>query len=283
MSEENAVAAAESAEVTDAQVDQFFESGGQEPEAQEGKQEGQQKDQQEPEKKPEEPQKEERMVNYGALHEERQRRKELQGKVEAMESRFSQLVQSLQQQQQTQLPPPEEDPVRNFDTRIGGVEQMLRQQHEALQQQQQEAAVISAYQAHAQQFAQETQDFGDAYKFIADSRVNELEALGYSRPEAIEAARRDEFFIVSRALQNGLNPAEAIYRAAQVRGYKKAEPQQQQQPDKMQTLEKGVRASKVSGGAPAAGGLPTLEELAAMSDEDFEKNWGKVIGTNGRF
>lgn len=270
MSEETTATAAETAEMTDDQVGQFFESGGEEPESQIS--EPQEKKQEE-----EPQQKEERKVNYGALHEERQRRKELQSKVEAMEGRFNQILQNLQPKEQ--IPAIEEDPVRNFDTRIGSVEQMLRQQLENNQRQHQEAAVINSYRQSAAVFAQENPDFNDAYSHFINSRRQELQAMGYAPNEAQNILQQEEFAAAIRAMQNETNPAAMIYEAAKVRGYKKAEPQNS---DKMKTIEKGVQASRVSGGSPIAGNV-TLESLAEMSDEEFSKNWDKLIGNSNRY
>jgi hypothetical protein len=98
---------------------------------------------------------------------------------------------------------------------------------------------------------------------------------------------QDETAIVARAFQDGVNPAERIYAIAKSRGYKAAEEESplasnenKQIMDKLDQLDKGIKNSRslgnISGSAPTSQSL-TLEKLAMMDDDDFDRNWNKVM------
>ena len=291
MAEENAVVTTETVnevqDIADDQLDAFFENGGELPEPQ--KVEPEAVEEKEEEKEPEK----EKFVPYGALHEERQRRKELQAALEQLRQeqlQSSQMMQQVLQQMQAKNEPPaptlDDDPVAYFERKRQEQEAQLKQMNETLQQRQereqqeyQQQQFVSAYRQAANEFAQKAPDFNDAYKFALDHRASELRAAGYPQEMIPQILRNNEAEIVSIAFQQGINPAEKIYEIAKIRGWKSpaAEPEQ-----KMQTLEKGVKASKPTSGAPQ-GGEVTLEALAeAASDmdaEEFNALWAKFAKT----
>lgn len=289
MAEENAVVTTEMVnevvDIADNQLDAFFENGGELPEAKQETPEPA-KEVQEEEKEPEK----EKFVPYGALHEERQRRKELQQEIERIRQEqlqsaqvMQQVLQQMRQQQEPPAPTVDDDPVAYFQAKQREQEEQLRMVAENLQQRQereqqeyQQQQFVSAYRQAASEFSQKTPDFNDAYKFAIDHRANELRAAGYPAEMIPQILRSNEAEIVSLAFQQGINPAEKIYEIARIRGWKgapQAEPEQ-----KMQTLEKGVKASKPTGGAPQ-GGEVTLEALAEASSEmdakEFNDLWAK--------
>lgn len=272
MAEEDTGSTPENVEVTDAQVDKFFESGGEEPVAEEKEAE---KEAPKIEEKKEEPK--EKMVPHQALHEERERRKELQQKMGSMEARFQELVEKLNPKEK--IPTIEEDPVTNIDTRIREVERVLTTQNEVQQRQSHENAIVNAYKGAAQEFAKNTPDFGAAYNHYISNRTAELEAMGLNPQEADQQVKQEEFHVAFRCLQTGENPAERLYEAARIRGYAKKEepPQGAQTSDKrIETITKGQQAAKISSGSSASGKM-TLEALSEMDDDEFIKNWDKIV------
>ena len=97
-----------------------------------------------------------------------------------------------------------------------------------------------------------------------------------------------EIAIVSKAFQDGVNPAERLYAFAETRGYKKADPTPVVDPavaaqekaaaamgeaaKKLGTIARGQAAGKsLSGAGGASVDTMTIESLLAMDDEEFGK------------
>ena len=263
-------------EVTDEQVAEYFESGGDTP------------SEKTPAKEPiaeviedakDEPT-ETKHVPLAALHEERAKRKELSAKMQAMEQRFQAMLESMKPAP-PEAPKLDENPVANLDTRLAEIEAYKKsleaqgQAHNAQQAQQaQWNALMTNYQTAAQAFAEKTTDFPDAYKYWTGARRAELEAGGYTTPEATHIMNQEEAAVVFRALQNEINPAEQMYKLAKVRGYKPSASGD----DKIAQIDKGQKAKSLSGGGGKAPEGNTLEALAAMDDDEFEKNWDRIVG-----
>jgi hypothetical protein len=291
LQEETTVQATENAELTDEQVTEFFENGGELPQEEKPQEEAKAEEQPQAEPEAEKEPEKEKFVPYGALHEERQKRKEMQQELERVRQEsmqtsqvMQQVLRQLQQQNQPQIPSPDDDPVAFFQHKTQTLEQQVKQltdyiqgNQQQTQEQQQVVQLDTAYRNTAAEFAQETPDFGDAYQHLITSRMAEYEAMGYSKQEAASYVQNEERNIAAKAFRDGENPAKRIYQLAQVRGYKKATPAPAAPTpeQKMQTLGKGVQASQVTGGAAQGGGI-TLEALAAAADdspEEFNKLW----------
>jgi predicted NUDIX family phosphoesterase len=281
-------------DISDEEADKLFENGGildepkAEPEEESTEDEKELEAELEPEETEEEPKKEEKKVNLGALHEERAKRKELEGTVKQqaekqakMEERFQQLVSSLTTpKQENQLPSVEDDPVTNLDARLKESENFQKQYQQNQQNQAFTQQVETAYRIKANEYTADNPDFKDAYKYVLDNRLEELQVNGLSKQEAIALAQQEEFGIALKALQDGANPAERIYKIAQLRGYKKAEAKSEQKKD-LSVIEKGQKNSKVSGSATPEGEL-SLEALAEMDDAEFEAAWKKLEKSNSK-
>jgi len=271
--------------LSDEQMDQYFETEG---ESIEGNPEVEAKEEEviEPtEEKSEDKstvgkpnESDQRTVPLAALHQERQKRQEQDRKLQLLAERLGKI------QEASAPKDPEidvnENPVEFFQQENAKLKAQVEEINQANEQtfahQQQQAQVNqfkSAYANAAQEFSQQTPDFGDAYRHLVDGRMNELQSVGYSPQEAAMIAQNDEAAFVAKAFQDGINPAERVYQFAVARGYTKAEPK----PD-LETVEKGVKQSK---SVSSMKGSPTqnltLESLADMSDEDFAKNFDKLM------
>ena len=244
--------------------------------------------------KPVEPEKE-KFVPHAALHEERQRRKELQRETESLRQnqavlhdRFQQLWQVVQPQPQFRDPDKDPDPVEALKHN----QQLLAQQaHDAAvwrQQQEQRARQADGErrltgwaQAQAQEYAQENPDFPEAYNHIRMVRANELMALGLSGEELLHRLRGEELSVFYEAHQKGKNPAEIAFNMAKAAGWqpkkKEATPEQ-----KIENLQKGTQASKSLGTGGAPSGNPTAEQIAAMSDDEFAELKAKLASKGKR-
>jgi hypothetical protein len=138
-------------------------------------------------------------------------------------------------------------------------------------------------------YAAERPDFMDAYVHARQARVAELTSLGYGPEEALAITFDNEREIINNAFAAGRNPAQVIYDFAIRRGYRPAgeaqlsaapsqiplaKPAGRARPmseaEKIALAARGQSASKsLSAAGGAATGTLTLEALAGMSDEEF--------------
>ena len=247
-----------------------------------------------PEKPQEAPQRQESVVPHVALHEERQRRKELQAKVETMEKRWEQIVAKLSETKQPPPPDPQVDFVGHVQHNFQNIQQNQGdlakrvENFEAWQNHQaQEARFLQAYSMAAQQFASNAPDFGSAYNHWLKSELEELADAGYTSDQAMQIRSGKERAIVLKAFEDGVNPAERLYAVAKRRGYtagsaKPAEPKQETKPavdpaEKLRTIEQGQRATPQMSGGGMKPKL-TLASIATMSDAEFAAlDWDKTM------
>lgn len=262
--------------VSDEQVNEYFESEGEHLEPVEDTPE---QEQQAPAEESQE-EKKDRFVPHEALHAERMKRKELQSrleqqaqKVSQMEQNWQRLAESYQRQQQPQPPSFDEDPLEALRHDTEQVKQYINQQHQTEQQRQQayemqnrQQQFINSYQESAQEFAKTTPEFKDAYSFLSESRIKEYVEAGYSHAQANQLLIEDEMAIAAKAFQDGVNPAERMYKLAKVRGYQ-GKPQAQN----LNAINKGMKMSKSLNGAGgnSANGI-SLDTIAHMSQKELD-------------
>ena len=227
------------------------------------------------------------MVPHQALHEEREKRKELQRQIQRdtqeRQQRDAILQQRLDALYQAQNPGPQyRDPETDADpiAALAHNQRLSVQQMQALaaeranqaaqsQQEQRQVQMVNWAMAEAAKFQAENPDFSGAYQHMAQRRKAELEAMGMAPVQVAETIKRDELWVIQSAAQTGQNPAEIIYRMAKNTGYKaetKADGTQ-----KMENLQKGLQASKTLGAGGSTAGKPTPEQIANMSDDEFSE------------
>ena len=222
-----------------------------------------------------------------AVKEERQRRKDLEAKLRqreveqaqqnaVLQDRLNQLWAAQNPQQGPQLRDPKSDPdpidaLRHNQeiTQRAMQELHYRQQTEEAQKRQAEQFTRMAGWARGQveDFRKENADYDHAYTHMRNLRAKEFEAMGMQQQQILQSLEQDEIWIIQSAAQQGKNPAELIYNMAKNTGYNKAAPQVEGE-KKIEALQNGVKASgDLKGSAP---GKPTAEQIANMSDEEFE-------------
>lgn len=242
------------------------------------------------------------LVSHAALHAERERRKEIetQLRLERQErqrneaivaDRLKQLYEAHQQGQQPQAPDEATDPLGAALHGQKLTQQQLRQLQERVAQedwQRQQAAnqqqFVTWAASQAEEFRKETPDFDDAYKHVREFRLGELEAMGLNRQQIAQTLYNDEMWIFQHAAQAGKNPAQLVYAMAQRTGYKPgAKEEADKNKEKIETLQKGLEASKTLGNGGAQAGWPTPEQIANMPEDQFDalkaklKKQGKVL------
>jgi hypothetical protein len=245
-------------------------------------------------------------VRREALRQERERRKSLQKELqEAREQRarlderlriFAEANKAAQPKAETAqaepeaVPDPEQDIfayARHLEKQVNELRTGFKETQEQTRAREDGERILNSYKADAQQFAAREPAFTDAYQHLYASRARELQFAGMTDPKQILATiAQDEIAIARQAIEMGVSPAERIYQIAQARGFTpKAfepapDPAANAKPVGDTAAQKAERAAagqrgpgrslSAAGGAPA-GGLPTVEQLAKMSEEDFNK------------
>lgn len=238
-----------------------------------------------PEAAPREVEKVEKVVPLAALHEERNKRKQIQQQFGTLEQRLAHLTSLVQQQQTPQVPIPDKntDPIgftvatqEQALQRLNGLEQQLAYQNQQQFQRQQQEQFVNTVRALDNEFTARQPDSPEAIKFLRESRVREYVAAGMDTLTAQQRVVQDEFALCAQAIQDGENPAERAYEIAKARGY--LPPQK-----KLQIQEQGQKAALPTGSAGKGGGKLTLDQLAKMSSDEFAEatkgnNWRKLMG-----
>jgi len=184
-----------------------------------------------------------------------------------------------------EIPDINSDPIGHFQAKQAELERKLqeaeswRKQTQQVTQQQEVLQKIGTEVSRLEQeFAKSTPDYHQAQQHLFASWAQEAQALGASPEEAI---RFWSMQIVQRAGQQNKNPAQVAYELAKQRGYTGAAPKPQaatqtQQGPNLDTIQRGLAASKSTSAAPgkAAPGTPTIEALLQMDDDDFAKTYG---------
>lgn len=116
-------------------------------------------------------------------------------------------------------------------------------------------------------FEKENPDYRDALNYYVKTRKESLEDAGFDEEEAVESFQQELQSVISRSMQAGKNPAEAVYKMASKIGFKSTK-----QENKIESLKKAETASKsLSDNSGKAKTELSAESLAEMSDEDFMK------------
>lgn len=242
-----------------------------------------------------------RFVPHQALHAEREEHKKTKSELEqirqrqaVLEDRWNTLLkvqQPTQAEQPAPPPNPEEDifafakwqgdQLKALQAKVEGREQ---EDARARQEADNDRAVWNDWSQSAQSFAQETPDFGDAVKFLSETRDKQLNAMALidkrfatadGRVQQINAELKA---IVLAAKQNEISPAEAVYNIAKNYGFQApvqapaADPAKLTLPDSLAKIDAAQNASRTLAATPGrdAGDPVSAEAIANMSQKEFE-------------
>lgn len=220
-------------------------------------------------------------VPHQAMHAERVKRQEVEKRLADLEAKL---------EESSQEPPPAyvdplEDPdgFRKFtEYQQQQFQSRIEQQQQAIQRQQQEQAIYADVSKSETEFQAKTPDYPQAVQHLHDTRVRELQSMGYAPQDVQRQIQQDVRGIYAAAKQIGMNPAELAYQRAMSLGYSKAAPKQDEA-QKVEALAKAQDATSgvTSTGAPQEGRL-TIEQLAKMSEDEIAKipedQFKKVMG-----
>lgn len=158
--------------------------------------------------------------------------------------------------------------------------QQWRQQQELASQQR---ATVQQYADWARgqeiEFSKAQPEYREAYRFAAESRDRELQALGYTDP-AVRAniVRMNTAEVIQNAASQGRNPAELVWEYARARGFM---PKGARTADGQAKIAAGLQAAggKLNRGGETGEGEVSAKDLAGISDpEEFERAWKRVFG-----
>jgi hypothetical protein len=225
-------------------------------------------------------------VPLGAIQEARNENKTLKKELDELKSKWTGGEQKLNtllarlQPEKQEAPAYDKDPLAHLKAKNDALEAEMKAVKEAEQRRGKESETnnqLAEFQrnvvAAERAFAKTAPDYAEAVAKVQEIWRAELETAGV--PENfIEStlARRGAQFSHA-ALQKEQNPAEAVYKLAQRYGYKKAEAEKKDEPnkdkEKLATIAKGQEAEKSLGSGKANADM-SLEALATMSDEEIE-------------
>ncbi len=250
------------------------------------------------------------MVPHAALHEERTKRQESERQLAeerkrsaTLEERTNIILQRFAAPQQqaapTQTPTLPEIPA--FETDPAG--HILAKQHQneailgelvqavvGLNRQTEQANGVQQLTQRAaameRQYAATNPDYDKASAYLYDARRKDLVAVGFTDPAEIEQMMAHEATgLVTRAAQQGRNPAELVYALAKIRGYAPAPPATEDPAtatpatntstsngavDQLRTIAAGQQQARTVGNLPGSGPVPvTAARLADMTAEEF--------------
>ncbi len=191
-------------------------------------------------------------VPPGRLREEAEKRRAAEERANRITDRFEMLNTQIAERQRleeerlrAQREPTIEDDLQGYvQSKAERLEEALKRQDkefkefkEETKREREEASVISEIRQRAnsdsQAFGQRNPDFAQAYHWLRNQQVAEIQALtGVSAEEAVAHIDSQELQYTAHRIQKGLNAAEGFYAQARARGWQT--PQQQAQPQQAQ-------------------------------------------------
>ena len=194
-------------------------------------------------------------VPLSALHEERNRRKDLDKRLRDSETALAELrgkfsiIDKLNAKGDGENdalagpPTAEEDifgKVKHTDETVAQIQKRLDDAEAANKAKEEQTTFVTNYRADADAFQAKNPDYRPAYNFLLSARASELLAIGFDDPKALaeggatqeevhaaakalhDALVADEMAIADLAFKKKKSPAEIIYGLAKQRGYKAA-------------------------------------------------------------
>lgn len=212
-------------------------------------------------------------VPHEAMHAERVKRQDLEKQVQELAA-----WKASQEAAKAEQPPQYVDPLEDPEGFRRYNEYHLNKTDAALKQREAQTAAETAFRAkqarvvgYEKTFIEKTADYPQASKFLMDARVAELRAQGYGDDDIKATISRDTHALIDAAEAIGMNPAHLAYLRAQERGYQKSAPAQGDA-DKLTAIAAAQKATQGLGdGAGAQAGKLTATQIAAMSEDEFNK------------
>lgn len=224
-----------------------------------------------------------RMVPHGALHEERERRKQAEKRAERIEELFQRYQaergQPKADDKGPELPAFDQDPANHLRLKQETAEQRLARLEAERHAEQQMSALRQQVTAHEAAFSAANPDYTEAVAYLRQLKVAQYEASGMTEAEAMQAAQGEALQFVHATMQRGLNPAQQAYALAKRWGYSPKSAEKPKSEEKLETIRKGQEAAKGGGGGASPEAPASLKSLADMdpTDPNFDKEWDRLM------
>ncbi len=220
------------------------------------------------------------MVPQGALHQERERRKETERQFQELQRQFAEIQAKLNPPPEIVVPDPVLQPEAFKQFQIDQIKQRAAEKAEIdrrAQEQAQEAQIMARVNQDVMQFKAATPDYDQAFQHAVKVRREELAFYGNSPEQIDQQIEVDVRAIVGQAYSQGKNPGELFYGYAKMRGYPPAQaardPVPAQAAAQVNALAEAQRQtqSMATAGGPSNDGGITIETLAKMSEAQLAK------------
>jgi hypothetical protein len=195
-----------------------------------------------------------------------------------------QAEQAQRQQQQQQPPDYDEDPAEylrwqneQLGRQLHDIRSWAQQRQQQEWQAQQEAQLAQQVQSDESRFRREAPDYDDAVNFLKQNRDRELKTWGIrDRAQRENTIQQEIMFLVQSALNQGVSPAQAAYDTAQRHGYGR-HTDDYRRAERFDRELRDTRRQK----RPAKAGRRdvSLEQLADLDGESFDRAWAKMFGS----
>lgn len=230
-------------------------------------------------KEPEAAKEPEKMVPLAALHEARSINKELKQEIAGNNDKLTKLESTFQDfvSKSSQDDVYDEDPDAQRDARLATLESNQQQNEQYQTNLNEYQRVMSAGRAQIVQYSATEPDVDKAYTHYVTSKQAELAAAGWGAEEITKQILTDDYQLLVRAAADGINPGERVMALARSRGFTGTT--QAKAEKEIEQLDQGLQASGTlsNTGGQSSGGL-TLESLAEMNGDEFDKAWSQLIG-----
>jgi len=220
------------------------------------------------------------MVPQGALHQERERRKETERQFQELQRQFAEIQAKLNPPPEIVVPDPVLQPEAFKQFQIDQIKQRAAEKAEADRQAQeraQEQQIMARVNQDVMQFKATVPDYDPAFQHAVKVRREELAFYGNSPEQIDQQIEVDVRAIVTQAYTQGKNPGELFYSYAKMRGYSPAQaardPVPAQAAAQVNALAEAQRQtqSMATAGGPSNDGGVTIETLAKMSEAQLAK------------
>lgn len=235
----------------------------------------------EPEAKPEDPAdkaKYERLVPYGAVAEERGKRKTVEEQLRAANEELAKL-------RANPVQPPAPKPEEQGIDPLADIEQ-LKQWKADREKQERETAERTAFSNHVQalerEYVAKNPDYPEAVQYLKEFRERQMRAVGLSDQQIAYALAQEAHDTARHAVMTEQSPAEVFHALAKASGWtpKSAQPAAPPKPaaeERLAVIEQGQKAAKSmsTGGGGAPESELSLAAMAKLDGADFDALWKK--------
>lgn len=219
------------------------------------------------------------MVPQQALHQERERRKEIERQFQETQRNLAEMQAQIEaltapKEQPIVVPDPVLQPEAFKQWQIDQIRahaQKLAEVEQRSQEAVQETQLMQRLNHDVAQFKATTPDYDNAFQHAVKGRQDELAFYGYSQEQIAQQIEVDVRALVQQAYTAGKNPAELFYTYAKMRGYAPQAAPAPQAAAQVQAFAEAQRQTQslAPAGGPSNDGGMTLEAFAKMSEAEM--------------